>query len=131
LGPLLLVVGVGLGAAACGGGAGGASAGGGATATAGEASAEDVAAGRRLFVSTCATCHGPNAEGVPRLGKNLHDNAFVQGLSLAGLAKFFAEGRPATHPDNERRIDMPARGGNPRLTEDDLRLLAVYVRSIQ
>jgi disulfide bond formation protein DsbB len=106
-------------AVACGSGGGGA------------ASAEEIAQGQQLFRSTCASCHGPDAEGMPRLGKNLHDNAFVQSLDEAELTAFFKQGRPAFHPDNERKVDMPPRGGNPALSDEDLRLIAVYVRSIQ
>lgn len=97
----------------------------------GSDSPEEVAQGQKLFKSTCASCHGPNAEGMPKLGKNLHDNEFVQSLSEAELAAFFKQGRPAFHPDNERKVDMPPRGGNPTLTDEDLRLIAVYVKSIQ
>ncbi|MEZ5331836.1 MAG: cytochrome c [Thermoanaerobaculia bacterium] len=104
---------------ACGGGSGG-----------GSAESADVAQGHELFRSTCATCHGPDAEGMPRLGKNLHENAFVQGKSDEELLKFLKEGRPATHPDNERGVDMPPKGGNPALTDEDLKEIIVYIRSI-
>ncbi len=97
----------------------------------GSASNDEVARGQELFKSSCASCHGQNAEGMPKLGKNLHDNAFIQGMSEAELAQFFKEGRPAFHPDNERKVDMPPKGGNPALNDEDLRLIAVYVRSIQ
>jgi mono/diheme cytochrome c family protein len=94
-------------------------------------SAEEVARGQELFKATCASCHGPNAEGMPKLGKNLHENVFVRGLSEPELVEFFKQGRPASHPDNERKVDMPPRGGNPTLTDEDLRLIAVYVKSIE
>jgi len=84
-----------------------------------------------LFLGTCATCHGQDARGMPKLGKDLHDNQFIKGMSDAELATFFKEGRLANHPDNEARVDMPPKGGNPMLIDEDLRLIAVYVRSIQ
>lgn len=104
---------------ACGGGSGG-----------GSAESAEVAQGHELFRSTCATCHGPDAQGMPRLGKNLHENTFVQGKTDEQLLQFLKEGRPATHPDNERGVDMPPKGGNPALTEEDLIKIVAYIRSI-
>lgn len=94
-------------------------------------SAEEVAQGQTQFRKTCATCHGQNAEGMPRLGKDLHNNAFVQSKSEAELIQFLKEGRPATHPDNTRGVDMPPKGGNPAITDEELRLIVGYLRSIQ
>ena len=80
---------------------------------------------------SCAVCHGQNAEGMPRLGKNLHNNAFVASQTDEALVQFLIEGRPATHPDNTRGVDMPPKGGNPALTNDNLQQIVVYLRSIQ
>ena len=101
---------------ACGGGGG---AGGG-----------DTAAGHEAFKKTCAVCHGPNGEGMPKLGKDLHANEFVTSQSDAELLKFIVEGRPATHPDNTQGVDMPPRGGNPALTDADIQLIITYMRSL-
>lgn len=95
------------------------------------ATPEEIAQGQELFRSSCASCHGPDAEGMPKLGKNLHHNEFVGGLSEAELIEFLKTGRPANHPLNERRVDMPPKGGNPALQDEDLRLIATFVRSIQ
>lgn len=92
---------------------------------------EQVAAGQAAFRKTCATCHGQDAEGMPRLGKNLHENAFVRGKSDVELVAFIKQGRPASHPDNERKVDMPPKGGNPALTEEQMQLIVAYLRSIQ
>jgi mono/diheme cytochrome c family protein len=102
--------------AACGGG--------------GQPAAADVARGHDLFKGTCATCHGPDAQGMPRLGKNLHENPFVQRQNDEALVAFLKQGRPATHPDNLTRVDMPPKGGNPVLTDDDLKAIVAYLRSI-
>lgn len=96
----------------------------------GSAESADVAQGHELFRSTCATCHGPDAEGMPRLGKNLHENPFVQSQSDEQLLQFLKQGRPASHPDNERGVDMPPKGGNPALTDEDLAKIVAYMRSI-
>ena len=109
-----------LGIAACGGGGGGG----------GESSAADVAEGKKLYGTVCATCHGPNGEGIDRLGKDLRSSEFVAGMSDAELVQFMIEGRPATHPDNTRGVDMPPKGGNPAFTDQDLQKIVAYLRSI-
>ncbi len=94
------------------------------------ASAADVTRGRALFQGTCATCHGSDAAGMPRLGRGLHGNAFVRARTDRELVDFLRQGRRATHPENLTRVDMPPKGGNPALTEEDLALIVVYLRSL-
>ena len=93
-------------------------------------SPEEVEAGRQLFRQTCSRCHGENAEGMLLLGKDLRGNEFVAGLTDEELVTFLQEGRRANHPLNERGVDMPPRGGNPGLSDDDLRQIAAYLRSL-
>lgn len=90
----------------------------------------DLAQGEKLFRQTCSTCHGMNGEGVDRLGKPLIGNEFVALNSDRNLVKFLIEGRPRTHPDNERGVDMPPRGGNPNLTDEDLAAIVAYARTL-
>lgn len=100
----------------------------------GEASEDaspEVAQGRALFAGTCASCHGRDGHGMPQLGKDLHNNEYVQSLSQSELAAFFMKGRPINHPLNERGIEMPPSGGNPSLTMDDMQKIAAYVLSLQ
>jgi mono/diheme cytochrome c family protein len=97
----------------------------------GSPDAEEVAAGQKRFLQTCAICHGLDGKGSPGLGKNLHSNQFVQGRSDDGLVEFLKVGRPASDPQNDRGIDMPPRGGNPALQDGDLRLIGAYLRSLQ
>jgi mono/diheme cytochrome c family protein len=104
---------------ACGGGGGG-----------GGASPE-LAEGHQLFKGTCAICHGPDGGGMPALGKDLHGNAFTQGLSDQELVEFLKEGRSATDPLNERGVEMPPMGGNPTLTDADMLKIVGYIRSLQ
>ncbi len=106
------------GVIACGGGGSGADAG-------------RAAEGHMLFKGTCAICHGPNGQGMPKLGKNLNDNAFTKNSSDADLVEFLKRGRSADDPLNERGVDMPPRGGNPALTDADLALIVAYIRSLQ
>ncbi len=76
-------------------------------------------------------CHGQDAQGSRLMGKDLRRNEFVAMRSDAELIEFLARGRSATHPDNQRGIEMPPRGGNPSLTDEDLAAIVVYLRSIQ
>jgi disulfide bond formation protein DsbB len=90
----------------------------------------DTAEGQELFNATCASCHGKDAEN-PSVGKDLRDNTFVQDNSDAELVAFVKEGRPASDPDNTTGTDMPAKGGNPSLTDEDLDSIVAYLKSIQ
>ena len=94
-------------------------------------SSEEVEAGRQLFRQTCSRCHGENAEGMMLLGKDLRGNEFVGALSGEEVVAFLIEGRSASDPLNKRGIDMPPRGGNPVLSDEELGLIGAYLRSIQ
>ncbi len=104
--------------AACGGG------GGGKTADAG------AQAGKSHFDKVCATCHGKDANGLPRLGKGLRDNEFTKSQSDAELVDFLKSGRPATHPLNTTGVDMPPKGGDPTITEEDLKNVVAFLRTL-
>lgn len=97
----------------------------------GSPSAGDAAAGEEIYTSTCAACHGADATGIEGLGKDLHNNAFVNGLSDAELVDFINEGRLADHPDNETGVAMPPKGGNPSLDDDDLLDVVAYLRTLE
>lgn len=109
--------------AACGGGSSGSDSNGGVT-------AGDAAAGEEVFAGTCSACHGPDARGLEGLGKNLHNNEFTNGLSDADLVAFLEVGRPAADPANETGVDMPPKGGNPSLSEQDLYDLVAFLRTL-
>ncbi len=124
----IMVAALALLAAACGGGD---SDGGGATTTTSGGGSGNAAAGAEVFQGTCATCHGPDAMGIEGLGKSLHDNAFVQGLTDAEMVAFIQVGRPASDPLNTTGVDMPPRGGNPSLSDQDLYDVVAFVRTLQ
>ena len=67
----------------------------------------DAAAGEDVYKSTCASCHGPDATGIDGLGKDLHNNAFVDERSDSEMVAFLKEGRPAGDPANDTGVDMP------------------------
>ncbi len=92
--------------------------------------AGDAAHGTELFAGTCASCHGMDATGIAGLGKNLITSEWLRQQSDAELLTFLQTGRPASHELNTTGIDMPPRGGNPALTDQDLMDIIAYLRSI-
>lgn len=87
-------------------------------------------AGARLYRQNCALCHGARGEGKPSMGAALQGNEFVQSKSDDELVQFLIEGRPADHPLNDKGIAMPSKGGNPRLTDEDLAQIVAYMREL-
>ncbi|BDG59296.1 c-type cytochrome [Caldinitratiruptor microaerophilus] len=123
-----LLLGLVLPAAGCGGG-GGAKAGGdhGAHAT---SLGGDAARGKQVYMNTCASCHGPNAEGMPGLGKSWVTSEFIASQTDQQLLEFIKKGRPATDPANTTKVDMPPKGGNPALTDEDLINVIAFMRTV-
>ncbi len=114
--------------AACGGGGDGDASSG--TAAPGGVLTGDATAGEGVYSSTCASCHGPDATGLEGLGKNLHGNTFIDGLSDEELVSFLEVGRSAGDPANETGVDMPPKGGNPSLSEQDLYDVVAFLRTL-
>jgi disulfide bond formation protein DsbB len=91
----------------------------------------DPAAGKTKFLGTCVSCHGPDAKGLPNLGKNLTTSAFLKGLADADAVLFLTKGRPSSDPANTTKVDMPPRGGNPALKDQDLADIIAFIRTLQ
>jgi mono/diheme cytochrome c family protein len=91
---------------------------------------EAVKAGKNIFMTVCATCHGVKATGIKGLGKPLIGSVFFNGHTDAELLKFVQTGRPVTDPLNTTGVPMPARGGRPSLTDTDLTNVIAYIRSL-
>ncbi len=91
---------------------------------------EAVALGQMIFQSTCTACHGLDGSGIPGLGKNLIESEFIHELSDAELLAFIIAGRDASDPLNTTGIPMPARGGNPTLTDEQINAIIAYLRSL-
>jgi len=92
-------------------------------------STEEIAAGERLYQGTCAACHGADLRGVQGVGKNLIDSEFVASQTDAGLLSFILKGRPIWDSDNTTGIDMPPRGGNSSLSDEDIQHIIAYIRT--
>lgn len=90
-----------------------------------------VQRGRAAFLGTCTACHGPNGEAKPNLGKDLAHSEFVAKQTNSQLKMFLKLGRPTWDPLNTTKVDMPGKGGNPKLTDGDLADIAEFLRFLQ
>ncbi len=91
----------------------------------------DAEEGRKVFSTTCITCHGPTGNGLPNLAPSLRGSSFVASADDAAIANVIRLGRAATDPANKTKKVMPARGGNPFLGDDKVAHLVAFVRKIQ
>ena len=89
-----------------------------------------VSQGEQLFL-LCSACHGADGRGLPNLGKDLVESEFVAGLTDSELSNFIKTGRPIWDALNTTGIDMPPKGGNPAMTDDDILAVIAYIRSLQ
>ncbi len=72
----------------------------------------------------------PDAKGLPNLGKDLTTSEYVRDNADDILMTLLKEGRPSGHELNTTGVDMPPKGGNPSLSDDDLMTIIAYLRSI-
>lgn len=86
--------------------------------------AEDIAAGRELFLVSCSFCHGDNGQGVPTLGGGQYGPALTD---VGGASVDFQVGTgrmPLVQP-GQQAVRKP-----PVFDEDEIRQLAAYVDSL-
>lgn len=93
----------------------------------------DATAGETVYMGTCVACHGPDAKGVQGLGKSLYpaDSEFVAQKTDDELVAFILAGRTPDDPLNTTGVGMPAKGGNPAITEQQLYDVVAYMRSLK
>lgn len=91
----------------------------------------DAATGQQKYAGTCVSCHGPDAKGMTGLGKDLTVSEFLKSKSNTEMVAFLQTGRPVSDPLNTTGVDMPPKGGNPVLTDQDLADIIAYLRSLQ
>lgn len=94
-------------------------------------SAGNAEEGRKIFSTTCVTCHGPTGGGLPNLAPSLRGSSFLASADAAAIANVIRLGRAATDPNNKTKKVMPARGGNPFLGDDKIAHLVAFVQDIQ
>ncbi len=93
--------------------------------------AKYIASGDTLYHTTCVACHGPAGAGVKGNGKALANNEFIRSLDDDGLLAFIKQGRSPTDPKNTTGIQMPPKGGNPAMSDDDILDVIAYLRTLQ
>lgn len=90
-----------------------------AAAPAAPAAAENVA-GKALYGKTCSLCHAANVAGAPKPGDKADwGPRIAQGMDI--LNKHAIEGFTGA------KGQMPARGGNPALTDDEVKAGVAYM----
>ncbi len=85
----------------------------------------DATAGKAVYAQTCIACHGANGKG-----------------TIPGVTDFTAKDSPLQNSDAElvnnisegfqspgSYMAMPSKGGNPTLTEADVKAVLAYLRS--
>lgn len=93
----------------------------------------DAAAGEKVYQSTCVACHGPDAKGIEGLGKSLHpsDSEFISTKTDPELVEYITVGRTPDDPLNTTGVGMPAKGGNPALSEEDMYNVVAFIRGLE
>jgi mono/diheme cytochrome c family protein len=89
--------------------------------------------GEQLYISNCAGCHGLDGRGINGIAVGLVDSLYLKPAetSEAELVAFLKAGRTADDPNSLMGRAMPAYGGNPALTDEDLRAIIAHIRVLQ
>lgn len=90
-----------------------------------------IAHGSQVFASSCSACHGKDAKGLKGNGKDLVNSDFCKSLSDDDMLAFIKKGRDPGDPANTTGVGMPAKGGNPALSDDDILDVIEYLRSLR
>jgi mono/diheme cytochrome c family protein len=88
-----------------------------------------LAPGQKDYNSSCASCHGKAGEGVPNLGKALVGSPMLT-QSDEELAAFIEKGRMPNDPANTTGQLMPPKGGNAKLTHEQILAIVTYVKGL-
>ncbi len=86
--------------------------------------------GKDGFMKSCASCHGNDAKGLPKLGKDLTTSQFVKDKTNKELVDYVKNGRLPSDPLNTTGIAMPPKGGNPALTDKEILDIVTYVKTV-
>ncbi|MCA9987855.1 MAG: cytochrome c [Anaerolineales bacterium] len=94
------------------------------------ATSGDPEAGEDKFNEVCIACHGPGGVGIEGLGKPFTTSDFLLAQSDEELLAFIKKGRPVGDPTNTTGVDMPPKGGNPALTDEQIMDIIAYIRTL-
>ena len=81
-------------------------------------------------MQTCVACHGPEAKGMPGLGKDMTTSEFIKSKSDEELVEFIKQGRAADDPLNTTGVPMPPKGANDALSDADIQVIVEFIRSL-
>jgi disulfide bond formation protein DsbB len=93
--------------------------------------AKAAPSGADLYKSSCSACHGADAKGIPNIGKDLVGGEFCRTQTEDQLLDFVKKGRTSDDPLNTTKVAMPPKGGNPALSDSDIRSIIQYVKTLQ
>lgn len=96
-----------------------------AVSVAGVSHADDLARGREVYQGTCIACHGSDGAGVLPGVPDFTNRSGPLGKSDAVLIDHIANGFQS--PGSP--MAMPAKGGDPTLTEQDVRAVLQYLKN--
>jgi disulfide bond formation protein DsbB len=85
--------------------------------------------GAQLYLATCASCHGVEAEGIANLGPALVDSAVVDNPDDTAALAYIRAGVDLDNPDNKTGLVMPPSGGRPDLTDQEMLAIIHYLRA--
>ncbi len=91
----------------------------------------DPDAGKEQYDSICIACHGPGGEGIEGLGKPFTTSEFLQDSNDQEMLEFIKVGRPSGDALNTTGVDMPPKGGNPALTDEQILDIVAFIRTLQ
>ena len=80
--------------------------------------------GEAVYKQTCITCHGANGKGAVPGAANFTDKKGVLNKSDSVLLAHIING----YQSPGSPMAMPPRGGNPKLTDDDLKKALTYIK---
>lgn len=87
-------------------------------------------AGRTHWMNTCLACHGDRGQGVRGQAPGFYETGFVEKQSDEELLAFIKRGRMPFDPENRTGVQMPPKGGNPLLTDDQIKDIIAYIRTL-
>lgn len=92
--------------------------------------ADTLKRGKRVY-NSCIACHGKNGAGIASTGADLIHSSFVRSSSNDALRDFIKSGRAPGAPGSVMNLNMPAKGGNPALKDNQIDDVVIYIRSLQ